>query len=310
MAETTERVQRWRQRLKDEGKEALTIYLAHDVKLRLDDLAHTWHMSVSELVEHALRAFHPGNPATFPVTDTSQLRTLIQEELAHLLTTASIPPGRHEPETSVTETLLIVPDTPTGPLPPLALDSATSLSALTVQPEGTLADIGREGSADPAPVEELSFAPDASEGVPDVLLDPPGVETLPIAAGQANALHMSALDYDPTKFVLGKLCPGRHEYQGTGKTLLTIKGTGKTLLTIKGRRCYACENEKYRAKRPPALDYDPAKFHLGALCSKEGHGYRETGQSLRTTQGRCRVCLNAANEKSRQRKKETASTPA
>ena len=45
--------------------------------------------------------------------------------------------------------------------------------------------------------------------------------------------------FDTSKYVLGKLCPRRHEYHGTGKSLLTIKG----------RKCLACNAELRRAKR-------------------------------------------------------------
>ena len=37
--DTTTRVQRWRQRRRDAGKEAMTVWLSRDAKLRLEDLA-------------------------------------------------------------------------------------------------------------------------------------------------------------------------------------------------------------------------------------------------------------------------------
>jgi hypothetical protein len=362
MADTTQRVQRWRQRLKDEGKEPLTIYLAHDEKLRLDDLAHTWHCSPSAIVQQAVAAFRPGSPSlptgaiVAPVdgTETARLRALIQEEMAQLTLQRLFPqdPPRvgGVADISVTATFQSVPETPAA-LP----WSAAPASTVDDPPEGRTADIGRAMSTGPAPVEELCFAPDPSARVPDVLVDPPDGEPLPLAEGPADVLNpsglserervalalqrtplleaqvqarqelagvryargeetadsadagthavvlpTSALDYDPTTYVLGTLCPGRHQYQHTGQSLLTIKG----------RRCDACENATHRAKRPRALDYDPAKFSLGTLCSKEGHAYRKTGQSLRTKHDRCRLCLNEANEKSRQRKKEAATSPA
>jgi len=48
-----------------------------------------------------------------------------------------------------------------------------------------------------------------------------------------------ALDYDRTKYVLGRLCPRGHDYQGTGQTLLLLPR----------RRCLPCENERKREKR-------------------------------------------------------------
>jgi hypothetical protein len=62
---TTERVQRWRQRMREAGKEAMTIWLSRDAKLRLEDLASVWRMTPSELIEQALAQFHPGSPPRF-----------------------------------------------------------------------------------------------------------------------------------------------------------------------------------------------------------------------------------------------------
>jgi hypothetical protein len=55
--------------------------------------------------------------------------------------------------------------------------------------------------------------------------------------------HGSAVtvpDYDTTRFVLGaKLCPGKHAWGNTGKTLLTIKG----------KKCVACQTARQKARR-------------------------------------------------------------
>lgn len=77
-----DRVQRWRQRMREEGKEPMTIWLSRDEKLRLEDLARTWRCTTSAMVEQALAQFHPGSPPV-PVTvpDTAQLRVLMQEAL-------------------------------------------------------------------------------------------------------------------------------------------------------------------------------------------------------------------------------------
>jgi hypothetical protein len=77
-----DRVQRWRQRMREEGKEPMTIWLSRDEKLRLEDLARTWRCTTAAMVEQALAQFHPGSPPV-PVTvpDTEQLRALMQEAL-------------------------------------------------------------------------------------------------------------------------------------------------------------------------------------------------------------------------------------
>jgi hypothetical protein len=67
------RVARWRQRLRDEGKKAVTVWLSTDEELRLKDLAATWHTSPSEIMQRALAQFQPGRPPSLSIsTDTSQ----------------------------------------------------------------------------------------------------------------------------------------------------------------------------------------------------------------------------------------------
>jgi hypothetical protein len=67
------RVARWRQRLRDEGKKAITVWLSVDEELRLKDLAATWHTSPSEIMQHALAQFQPGRPPSLSIsTDTPQ----------------------------------------------------------------------------------------------------------------------------------------------------------------------------------------------------------------------------------------------
>jgi predicted transcriptional regulator len=84
--DNTSRVAQWRQRMRDEGKEALTVWLSHDAKLRLEDLAATWHTTTSEMIEQALAHFHPGSPPRIGnETDTAQLQALMQETVRAML---------------------------------------------------------------------------------------------------------------------------------------------------------------------------------------------------------------------------------
>src|SRR5262245_4948629 len=70
-----DRVARWRQRMRDEGKEPVTLWLSHEEKQRLEDLAHTGRCSTSEIASQALAHFKPERPeGTGNVTDTEQLR--------------------------------------------------------------------------------------------------------------------------------------------------------------------------------------------------------------------------------------------
>ena len=83
----TDRVQRWRKRQREDGKEPMTIWLSHDEKLRLEDLAQTWHCSPSTLVQQALAQYHPGSPAVSgTLADTAQVRTLVADIVAAMLT--------------------------------------------------------------------------------------------------------------------------------------------------------------------------------------------------------------------------------
>ena len=79
----SERVQRWRQRQRAAGKEPLTIWLTSAEKLRLEDQALSKRCSPSELVQQALAQWHgESSSVTDTVTDTRQLRVLVQHELA------------------------------------------------------------------------------------------------------------------------------------------------------------------------------------------------------------------------------------
>jgi hypothetical protein len=87
------RVARWRERLKKEGKKAITVWLSGEEELRLKDLAITWHCSPSDVIQRALAQFHPGRPPSLgndtetsqshhgTITDTTQIRAILQAEL-------------------------------------------------------------------------------------------------------------------------------------------------------------------------------------------------------------------------------------
>jgi hypothetical protein len=79
----SKRVQRWRNAKRQQGLEPLTIWLSHEDKARLLDMAQQWHQSPSEMIREALAQFNPVSPhVTATETDTEQLRALIRDELA------------------------------------------------------------------------------------------------------------------------------------------------------------------------------------------------------------------------------------
>ena len=67
------RVARWRQRLRDEGKKSITVWLSVEEERRLKALAVQWHTSPSAIMRHALTQFHPGPPPRISnETETTQ----------------------------------------------------------------------------------------------------------------------------------------------------------------------------------------------------------------------------------------------
>jgi len=67
------------------------------------------------------------------------------------------------------------------------------------------------------------------------------VPTLPTALPEPSIRQTEngVSAYDPTKYVLGKLCKRRHDYQNTGQSLLSVRG----------RTCKECKTEDTRARR-------------------------------------------------------------
>ena len=78
----SDRVQRWREAKRQQGLEPLTIWVSHEDKARLIDMAQRWHRSPSTMIREALAQFDPVSVrATATETDAEQLRTLIRDEL-------------------------------------------------------------------------------------------------------------------------------------------------------------------------------------------------------------------------------------
>ena len=79
------RVARWRQRNREAGKQALTIWLTTDDKTRLLDMAQQQHTSPSAIITAALAQYQPTRPVASTDADTVQIRLLIQEILSDQL---------------------------------------------------------------------------------------------------------------------------------------------------------------------------------------------------------------------------------
>jgi predicted transcriptional regulator len=73
-------MQSWRQQQRKKEKEAMTLWLSQATKSRLENLAHVWHCSPSEIVEQALAQFHPGTPSVPGIgADREQLQALVTD---------------------------------------------------------------------------------------------------------------------------------------------------------------------------------------------------------------------------------------
>jgi hypothetical protein len=67
-----------------------------------------------------------------------------------------------------------------------------------------------------------------------------GVSDVEVPGRTDSSAPRPAPDYDHTKYILSeKLCSGGHDYQGTGRTLLSIQG----------RKCTQCQTAQQRQRR-------------------------------------------------------------
>jgi hypothetical protein len=226
----TSRVARWRQRLRDEGKEALTIWLTTYAKRKLEDLAYTYRTSPSALVQQALDQFQPAQPSGVSTNaDTTQLRLLIRdvlrEELPDMIRelvdvtdtrteTVAATPSMESVADAVTE---IVAATLARDLPALVrqIIEAMALEAMGLPVTATSGDVADTESHGEMPATEASAE--------DLAVSPPG---------QTPA-------YDADRYYLGKLCPRSHDWHGTGHSLRYTHN----------RVCPECDREKTTERR-------------------------------------------------------------
>ena len=179
----SDRVQRWRQRQREAGKEPLTIWLTTAEKLRLEDIALTRHCSPSALVQQALAQWRgESTPVPATVTATEQLRALVQQELTqtHIVTA------------TVTDTV-----------------TATLQQTLPALVRTLLAE--QQARSVTAPVTDTAGATTEADVTATVSATESTEVSVPVADTMAP--------YDASKYRLGKLCPRGHEYQGTGQSL-------------------------------------------------------------------------------------------
>lgn len=229
------RVQRWRQRQREAGKEPLTIWLTSAEKLHLEDMALTRHCSPSELVQHALAHLRGESPpVTDTVTDTEQIRAIVQHELTrtHTVTdtvTDTVTATLHQTLPGLVRALLqeqqlgivtatvtdTITDTSTGPTVDLRPETATATVADTVTDTVSAPRVQRT-------------APSRQRAVTDTVAD------------TVNVTEATPEPFDTTKYRLGTLCPRGHDYHGTGQSLRKNNKAGG---------CLACDAEQARYRR-------------------------------------------------------------
>ena len=105
-----ERIHRWRASKRQAGNDMLTIWLPRELKLYVEDMALKRHCSPSDLIEQALTICYPLDAdvtvtvTDTNVTDTPQLRLVLQQELRAFFGERPLPQGV-EPAQTVTDTV-------------------------------------------------------------------------------------------------------------------------------------------------------------------------------------------------------------
>jgi hypothetical protein len=131
--------------------------------------------------------------------------------------------------------------------------SAEPTSGMTVIPPATIAVFTRLADTLSTAADELRklcHLPTAEEynGHTYTLLAPEepaakvrtrGHTVMPAVPGSMSDHTADDADYDPAIHSLGKLCPRRHEYRGTGQSVLRISN----------RHCRACDREKFHERK-------------------------------------------------------------
>lgn len=236
------RVQRWRTQQRAAGKDALTIWLPRELKLYVEDIALKRHCSPSDLIAQALTTCYP---LSADMTDTSQLRLVLQQELQALLYESQ---QRQEAQPlegvtdTVTDTITVMSQLRMVVEQAVweSMDKWQQSQHLQVVPivTDTDTDTGTLVTTAPASAPVTDTVTDTQdtreterEAMP--LTPPPRATDTVTDTGGVPPFHA-------TKHRLGKLCKAGHDYHGTGKSLRVNNKAGG---------CLACDAEKARERR-------------------------------------------------------------
>jgi hypothetical protein len=216
------RVKRWRDAKRQHGLKAMTIWLTEAEELRVKDFALQWRCSPSKVVQQALAqlgtstAQDVSNP-----TDTYLIRQLVQERIAEV----------HDALPALVSQLI---HAEWAALPAVPQPATVGVA---VSPTDTVAPRGHPGDqpqADKTTAEPFPRLPDANQAAID-LLDADAHSD----REYASDTKADDADYDSTKHHLGKMCPRRHEYRGSGHSVIRISNG----------HCRACDREKFHERK-------------------------------------------------------------
>jgi hypothetical protein len=147
VSKETEKVRRWRERMKAEGKQAITLWFNRDAVERLNTLAAEEKITVSEFIEQAVTVTQPKVTAT--VTDTEAEVTATVTD-----TTAKVTDTVTDTKAVVTDTTAKVTDTVTDTIRKARALTAEELAnaAMTLREQGlNWAEIARRWNAEGIP---------------------------------------------------------------------------------------------------------------------------------------------------------------
>ena len=295
------RVQHWRQQQREAGKDALTIWLPRELKLYLEDIALKHHCSPSDLIQQALMTCYPlSTDATdtvtdTSVTDTSQIRLMLQQELRAFLGDIHLSQGI-VPAQPVTDT---VTDTP---VQAEAVRAAIEIPYVTDTATDTVTDAVTDTHGHPVPEGATDHQ---GEHVTDAVTD---------THIQAQDVTAAALE---TRLITDIVTDTSAQTENERITIRALQGVTDTITDTQTEPSPDVTDTVTNTESVTdtvtvtgqALEpFDTTRFRLGKLCPR-AHDYHGSGQSLRkkNKSGTCCACDVEQKRERRQAKRQEVS---
>jgi hypothetical protein len=242
----SEKVRAWRERLREAGKVPVTLWLDAETKARLEDLAFRHRCSPSDLAQQALDAYRPGSHhISAMVTDTQQIRALIQQEFAQ---------GTAALTASITATVTdIVTETITARLPALVEETVQAamnkpvIKRVRIQSPEALPQ--ERPIAHGLPITDTTTDTETDTAAPPGEPTAPHAQPLPVTDIVTDTkTDMATPPFDAAVFYLGPLCRKGHAHPGT---LQSVRRIGKN-------DCVECEKARKQAHKARQRQAQPA----------------------------------------------------